>query len=257
MRIARYTKEDQLHFGVVEGAEGEETITELLGDPFYRGIERSNTSYPLQDVRLLSPIIPRSKIIGAARNWHDHATELGNNTPTSPQFFLKPNTSVIGPSDPITLPEWSEDVSYEGELAIIIGRIAKSVTPERVRDVIFGYTVANDLTARDVQQTDLQWVRAKGFDGSCPLGPWIETDLDPDALSIKTWIDGDLKQDGTTADMIFSATELVCAASEMFTLLPGDVILSGTPEGVGTLHEGNEIEIEVEGIGSLINIVRR
>ncbi|WP_237201195.1 fumarylacetoacetate hydrolase family protein [Rothia nasimurium] len=256
MRIARFTVDDTLHFGLVEGEPGEETITVLSGDPFYTGINPTDKRYPIADVRLLAPIIPRSKVIGVARNWRDHASELGNETPTTPQFFFKPNTSVIGPGDPIALPEWSDNVSFEGELAVVIGRIAKSVPLDRVPEVIYGFTVANDLTARDAQKTDIQWARAKGFDGACPLGPWIETELDTDDLSIQTWVDGDLKQDGTTADMVFSVAELVAAASEYFTLLPGDVILTGTPAGVGRLSAGNEVEIEVEGIGSLINTVR-
>lgn len=256
MRIARFTVDDTLHFGLVEGEPGEETITVLSGDPFYTGINPTDKRYPIADVRLLAPIIPRSKVIGVARNWRDHASELGNETPTTPQFFFKPNTSVIGPGDPIALPEWSDNVSFEGELAVVIGRIAKSVPLDRVPEVIYGFTVANDLTARDAQKTDIQWARAKGFDGACPLGPWIETDLDTDDLTIQTWVDGDPKQDGTTADMVFSVAELVAAASEYFTLLPGDVILTGTPAGVGRLSAGNEVEIEVEGIGSLINTVR-
>ncbi|ORC22216.1 2-hydroxyhepta-2,4-diene-1,7-dioate isomerase [Rothia nasimurium] len=256
MRIARFTVDDTLHFGLVEGEPGQETITVLSGDPFYTGINPTDKRYPIADVRLLAPIIPRSKVIGVARNWRDHASELGNETPTTPQFFFKPNTSVIGPGDPIALPEWSDNVSFEGELAVVIGRIAKSVPLDRVPEVIYGFTVANDLTARDAQKTDIQWARAKGFDGACPLGPWIETQLETDDLAIQTWVDGDLKQDGTTADMVFSVAELVAAASEYFTLLPGDAILTGTPAGVGRLSAGNEVEIEVEGIGSLINTVR-
>lgn len=257
MRIARFTVDNELYFGVVEGEQGEETLTALFGDPFYGGVQPTDKKFSIEDVRLLSPIIPRSKVIGAARNWHDHASELGNETPTSPQFFLKPNTAVVGPNDPVALPEWSEDISYEGELAVVIGRIAKSVPVERVPEIIFGYTVANDLTARDAQKSDLQWTRAKGFDGACPLGPWIQTELQTDDLSIQTWVDGDLKQDGTTGDMVFSVAEVVAAASEMFTLLPGDVILTGTPAGVGRVDEGSEVEIEVEGIGALVNTFRR
>lgn len=257
MRIARFTVDNELYFGVVEGEQGEETLTALSGDPFYGGVQPTDKKFSIEDVRLLSPIIPRSKVIGAARNWHDHASELGNETPTSPQFFLKPNTAVVGPNDPVALPEWSEDISYEGELAVVIGRIAKSVPVERVPEIIFGYTVANDLTARDAQKSDLQWTRAKGFDGACPLGPWIQTELQTDDLSIQTWVDGDLKQDGTTGDMVFSVAEVVAAASEMFTLLPGDVILTGTPAGVGRVDEGSEVEIEVEGIGALVNTFRR
>ena len=155
----------------------------------------------------------------------------------------------------MTLPDYSEAVSPEGELAVIIGRIAKSVPLERVHEVIFGYTVANDLTARDLLE-DRQWTRAKGFDGATPLGPWIETDLDPDSLNITTWVDGDVVQEGNTSEMHYSVAEQVAAASEIFTLLPGDVLLTGTPAGVSVLRDGNEVEIEVEGIGSLVTRVR-
>lgn len=257
MRIARFTAENELHFGRVDGEPGEEILTVLAGDPFYTGIQPTRQTYAIDDVRLVSPIIPRSKIVGVARNWSGHAEELGNATPSTPQLFLKPNTAVAGPGDPITLPEASEEVSYEAELAVVIGRMAKSVPLERVPEVVFGYTAANDLTARDLQRTDLQWARAKGFDGACPLGPWIQTELNTEELSIRTWLDGDLVQDGTTADMVFSVPELVAAVSEAFTLLPGDVILTGTPDGVGLVRAGQEVEIEIEGIGGpLVNTFR-
>lgn len=249
MRIARFTVNNELHFGLVEGDAGEETLRVLAGDPFYSGIEPTGTTYPIDQVRLLAPIIPRSKVIGAIANW------AGTEAPASPQFFLKPNTTVIGPGDPVTLPEYSEAVSAEGELAVIIGRIAKSVPLERVHEVIFGYTVANDLTARDLLE-DRQWTRAKGFDGSTPLGPWIETDLDTDSLNITTWVDGDVVQEGNTSEMHYSVAEQVAAASEIFTLLPGDVLLTGTPAGISVLRDGNEVEVEVEGIGSLVTRVR-
>lgn len=249
MRIARFTVNNELHFGLVEGDAGEETLRVLAGDPFYSGIEPTGTTYPIDQVRLLAPIIPRSKVIGAIANW------AGTEAPASPQFFLKPNTTVIGPGDLVTLPEYSEAVSAEGELAVIIGRIAKSVPLERVHEVIFGYTVANDLTARDLLE-DRQWTRAKGFDGSTPLGPWIETDLDTDSLNITTWVDGDVVQEGNTSEMHYSVAEQVAAASEIFTLLPGDVLLTGTPAGISVLRDGNEVEVEVEGIGSLVTRVR-
>ncbi|WP_129359834.1 MULTISPECIES: fumarylacetoacetate hydrolase family protein [Micrococcaceae] len=257
MRIARFTAEDQLFYGRVDGEDGQETLTVLAGDPFYTGINPTEKTYPIADVRLVAPIIPRSKVVGVARNWNEHASELGNQAPTSPQFFLKPNTSVVGPGDPVTLPDFSEEISYEAELAVVIGRMCKSVPIERVPEVVFGYTCGNDLTARDLQKTDLQWARAKGFDGSCPLGPWIETELDTDDLPIKSWVDGELKQDGTTRDMIFGVAELVSRISDAFTLLPGDVILTGTPAGVGLVEDGQEVEIEVGGIGALVNRMRR
>ena len=257
MRIARFTAEDQLFYGRVDGEDGQEIVTVLAGDPFYTGINPIEKTFPMADVRLVAPIIPRSKVIGVARNWNEHASELGNEAPTSPQFFLKPNTSVVGPGDPVTLPDTSEEVSYEAELAVVIGRMCKSVPVERVPEVIFGYTCGNDLTARDLQATDLQWTRAKGFDGSCPLGPWIETDLDTENLSVRSWVDGELKQDGSTSDMIFGVADLVSRISDAFTLLPGDVILTGTPAGVGLVEDGQEVEIEVGGIGALVNRMRR
>lgn len=257
MRIARFTAEDQLFYGRVDGEEGQETLTVLAGDPFYTGINPVDKTFSMDDVRLVAPIIPRSKVVAVARNWNDHAAELGNEAPTSPQFFLKPNTSVVGPGDPVTLPDASEEVSFEAELAVVIGRMCKSVPVERVPEVIFGYTCGNDLTARDLQRTDLQWTRAKGFDGACPLGPWIETELETEDLSIRSWVDGDLKQDGTTRDMTFGVAELISRISDAFTLLPGDVILTGTPAGVGLVEDGQEVEIEIQGIGSLTNRMRR
>jgi len=245
-------------YGVVEGEPGSETVTVIHGDPFFNGVERTSVKHKLDDVRLLAPIIPRSKVIGVGRNYAEHAAELGNEVPAQPLLFLKPNTAVVGPGDPVVLPEFSEEVSFEAELCVVIGRICKDVPEERVDDVIFGYTCGNDLTARDVQKTDLQWARAKGFDTSAPLGPWIETELDPEDLDVKGWLNGELRQDGNTKDMIRSVRELVSIVSQAFTLLPGDVIMTGTPAGVGLVSEGDRYEIEIEGIGRLSNpVVRR
>ena len=261
MRIARFVAQDQPAYGVVENDDSKAmedlTLTVLQGDPFYQGVQPTNQTHTVGDVRLVAPIIPRSKIVGIGRNWADHAQELGNEVPARPLMFLKPNTAVVGHGDPVTLPSWSEEISYEAELAVVIGTICKDVPRERVKDVIFGYTVANDLTARDAQRSDNQWARAKGFDGSCPLGPWIETDLDTDDVRITSHVDGELRQDGTTADMIFDVAELVATVSEAFTLLPGDVILTGTPAGVGIVDAGARIEVAVEGIGSLATVLRR
>lgn len=207
------------------------------------------------DVRLLSPILPRSKVIGVGRNFADHAAELGNEVPVSPLTFFKPNTAVIGPGDPIRLPSISEYVSYEAELAVIIGRVAKGVKAENAFDYVLGYTGGNDVTMRDIQKSDKQWSRAKGFDTSCPLGPWIETELDVDDLSIRSWVDGELKQDGNTADFIFDIPTLIEHLSETITLLPGDVILTGTPAGVGQIVSGNRVDIAIEGLGVLTNMV--
>ncbi len=170
MRIARFVVDSDPLYGIVEGEPGSEEVTVINGDPFFHGVERTAVRHKLEDVRLLAPIIPRSKVIGVGRNFVEHARELGNEVPEQPLLFLKPNTSVIGPNDPIVLPEFSEEVSFEAELCVVIGRICKDVPEERVDDVVFGYTCGNDLTARDVQKTDLQWARAKGFDTSAPAG---------------------------------------------------------------------------------------
>ncbi|MHA7180931.1 fumarylacetoacetate hydrolase family protein [Arthrobacter sp. MDB2-24] len=257
MRIARFVVNDDPTFGVVEGAPGSEEVAVIQGDPFYAGVQLTGARHALEDVRLLAPVIPRSKVVGIGRNYADHIQEMGSETPAAPLMFLKPNTSVIGPGDPIMLPSFSDQISYEAELAVVIGRICKDVPLERVDDVVFGYTCANDLTARDVQKTDDQWARAKGFDTSCPIGPWIETDLDPENLSIRGTLDGELRQDGSTSDMIWGARELVAYVSQAFTLLPGDIILTGTPAGVGMITDGQRFDVDVEGIGRLSNPARR
>lgn len=257
MRIARFTIDNEIHFGAVSGPEGQETLTHLSGDPLYVGVQALERTVPVADVRLLAPVIPRSKIVCVGRNYAEHAAELGNELPTSPMLFFKPNTSVAGPGDPVTLPPWTERVSYEAELAVVIGRMCKDVPVERVPEVVFGYTAANDLTARDAQESDGQWARAKGFDGACPLGPWVETELDTSALSVRSRVNGELKQDGNTRDMVFDVAALVSYASQAFTLLPGDVILTGTPAGVGIVDEGDTLDVEVEGIGTLRTVLRR
>lgn len=252
MRIARFVVDSDPMYGVIEGDE----VTQIAGDPFFNGVQPTGQKFALDDVRLVAPIIPRSKIVCVGRNYADHVKELGNEVPASPLLFFKPNTSVVGPNEPVTLPSFSEEISYEAELAVVIGRICKDVPVQKVNDVIFGYTCANDLTARDAQRTDGQWARAKGWDGSCPLGPWIETELDTDNLRVTSRLDGETRQDGNTADMIWGIPELISYISEAFTLLPGDVILTGTPAGVGLVREGQRCEVEIEGIGTLQNVFR-
>lgn len=256
MKICRFVTDAEPAYGILTGDEGEESIIQLVGDPFYQGIKESGQTHKLDDVRLVAPIIPRSKLIGVGRNYLDHAKEMGNDAPASPLLFLMPNTAVVGPNEPVTMPAFSEEVSYEAELAVVIGRICKDVPLDRVSDVIYGYTVANDVTARDAQRTDGQWARAKGFDTSVPLGPWIETQLDSEDLRVTGRLNGETVQDGSTADMIFGVAELVNYISQAMTLLPGDVILTGTPAGVGQVAEGDRFEAEVEGIGTLTNFFR-
>jgi 2-keto-4-pentenoate hydratase/2-oxohepta-3-ene-1,7-dioic acid hydratase in catechol pathway len=192
------------------------------------------------------------------RNYASHAAELGNEIPAQALFFLKPNTAVVGPGDPVVLPAWSQEVSIEAELAVVIKRMTKDVRPEQVPEFVLGYTCANDLTARDLQREEKQWFRAKGFDTSCPLGPWIETDLDPSALTIGSMVDGEPAQDGTTADMLRPVADLVAEISTVTTLLPGDVVLTGTPAGVRSVEAGSTVDVTIAGIGTLSSpVVRR
>ena len=257
MRIARYTTGQDPTYGIVtEDENGAVVIAEVQGDPLYQPIAYTGVQVPLDDARLLAPVIPRSKVVGIGKNYADHVAEMGGGQPPSePLVFLKPNTSVVGPGDPIVLPRQSANVHYEGELAVVIGRICKDVPPERVPEVVFGYTCANDVTARDLQSSDGQWSRAKGFDTFCPLGPWIETELDHRDLALSTRVDGETVQDSRTSLLIHDVVTLVSYVSSVFTLLPGDVILTGTPAGVGRIVAGQRVEVEIEGIGTLSNPV--
>jgi len=264
VRIARFTTGEDPQFGVVTGEVDEHGIPDedcvvvaLNGDPLYVGLHLSSKEYPLAEVRLLSPVLPRSKVIGIGRNYAAHAAEMGGEAPTEPLLFMKPNTSVIGPGDPIFYPRQTSELHYEGELAVVIGRICRDVPAEKVADVVQGYTVGNDVTARDLQRSDVQFTRAKGFDSFCPLGPWIETELDVSDLRVQTYLNGDLKQDGTTRDMVHDVPSLVAYVSSVMTLLPGDVILTGTPEGVGPMEVGDEVEVSIAGIGNLTNQVKQ
>ncbi|WP_169164909.1 fumarylacetoacetate hydrolase family protein [Cellulomonas taurus] len=258
MRIARFTTGDDPRYAIVEGEPGQEQLVVITGDPIYTPVQPTGERIPLGDgVRLLAPVIPRSKIVGVGRNYADHAAEMGNDVPVAPLLFFKPNTAVIGPDDPIVLPDWTEEVSYEAELAVVIGKVTKDVTPENALHYVFGYTVANDITARDAQRTDGQWVRAKGFDGACPIGPWVVPGLNVEDLAVRSRVNGDLKQDGRTSQMIFDVPSLIAYISEVMTLLPGDIILTGTPAGVGLLDSRDVVEVEVEEIGTLRNPVLR
>jgi len=264
VRIARFTAGGDPQFGVITGEVDEHGIPEddavvvaLNGDPLYVGLQLSNQEIPLADVRLLAPVLPRSKVVGIGRNYAAHAAEMGSDVPAEPLMFLKPNTSVVGPGDPVFYPRQTEELHYEGELAVVIGRICRDVPVEKVADVIWGYTVGNDVTARDLQRSDVQFTRAKGFDTFCPLGPWVETELDVSDLTVQTFLNGDLKQDGSTRDMIFDVPALIAHISSVMTLLPGDVVLTGTPEGVGPMQVGDEVEVSISGIGNLTNQVKK
>jgi 2-keto-4-pentenoate hydratase/2-oxohepta-3-ene-1,7-dioic acid hydratase in catechol pathway len=262
MRIARFAADGDPQYGVVELAEDggrhPGTVAVLTGDPIAQPVQLTGERRELDAVRLLAPVIPRSKVVAVGKNYAAHAAEMGGEVPSSPLTFFKPNTSVIGPGEPIIYPSTTQHLSYEGELAVVIGRICRDVAPDRVADVIYGYTVGNDVTARDLQRSDGQWSRAKGYDTFCPLGPWITTHQSLEEvgnLHLTTTLDGQVVQDGTTADMVLSVADVVAFISSYTTLLPGDVILTGTPEGVGPMLPGQEVTVTVEGIGSLTNVV--
>ncbi|MGW6197746.1 fumarylacetoacetate hydrolase family protein [Kribbella sp. NPDC055110] len=258
MRIARFSVDDEPKYGVVETDDPEGltgTVNVLDSDPLYRSAQFTGEKLQLADVRLLAPVIPRSKVVCVGRNYAAHAAELGNDVPQQPMIFLKPNTSVIGPRDGIVYPEQTNDLHFEGELAIVIGRICRDLPKERVNEVIFGYTIANDVTARDLQKSDGQWARAKGYDTFCPLGPWISTEFDASDVRVSTELNGEPKQDGRTSQFIFDIPEVLAYITSFTTLLPGDVVLTGTPAGVGPMLPGDEVSISVEGIGTLTNKV--
>ncbi|HEX6445765.1 MAG TPA: fumarylacetoacetate hydrolase family protein [Streptosporangiales bacterium] len=254
MRIARFAKGDELAFGVVDGAAGEEHVTEINGHPFQPSFELTGAQLPLADVRLVAPILP-TKILGIGRNYAEHAAELGNEVPEEPLVFLKPSTSVVGPGEPVVYPAASGEVHHEAELAVVIGRVCRQVPRERVPEVIFGYTCANDVTARDLQRREPQWARAKGFDSFCPLGPWIETEVDASDLAVTCTVDDELRQSARTSLMIHDIAAQVSYITEAMTLLPGDVILTGTPAGVGPLLPGQRVSVTIERIGTLTNPV--
>ncbi|WP_105565356.1 fumarylacetoacetate hydrolase family protein [Microbacterium halophytorum] len=252
MKIARFSHHDAIRYGVLDDDE----LVVLSGDPMFAGFETTGERVPLGDAVLLAPVIPRSKVVCVGRNYRAHAAELGNDVPAEPLLFLKPNTSVIGPGDVIVRPPQSQSTHFEGELAVVVGRIAKNVKAADALDYVFGYTAANDVTARDLQNSDGQWARAKGFDTFCPLGPVIETDFDVEAGEVITRVNGEVAQQGPFTDMVFGVAELIEYISAAFTLLPGDVILTGTPEGVGPFVAGDAVEVEIPGIGTLRNAAR-
>ncbi|MFY9712115.1 MAG: fumarylacetoacetate hydrolase family protein [Microbacterium sp.] len=252
MKIARFSHNEAITYGILD----EKDLVVLAGDPLFAGYETTGERVPLADAVLLAPVIPRSKVVCVGKNHHDHAAEMGGVAPEEPLLFLKPNTSVIGPSDAIVRPTLSERTEYEGELAVVIGRIAKNVKAADALDYVLGYTIGNDVTARDLQRKDGQWARAKGFDTFCPLGPVIETDFDPASATIETRVNGEVRQHAPLTDMIHSVPAIIEYASAVFTLLPGDVILTGTPAGVGTFDAGDTVEVEIAGLGILRNSVR-
>lgn len=248
MRIVRFSHSAGPRYGIIDGTD----VAVIDPHPFttYRP---TGERLPIESLQLLAPVIP-SKIVCVGRNYADHARELGNDVPADTLYFLKPSSAVVGPGEPIRLPtDLASDFSYEAELAVVIGALVQRATPEQAMAAVFGYTAANDVTARDWQQREHQWFRAKAFDSFCPLGPAIATEIDPAAVTIRSWVDGALRQDGSSADMIRDVATLVSEISHVTTLLPSDVVLTGTPAGVGRLEANQLVRVEIEGIGALEN----
>jgi 2-keto-4-pentenoate hydratase/2-oxohepta-3-ene-1,7-dioic acid hydratase in catechol pathway len=259
--IARASLNDDVHFGLVEGLDPagdptpETVFAPIASHPYAPELLPLGPRIPLDQVKLLAPVLP-SKVIAVARNYAAHAAESGGQVKGEPQLFLKPSTSVIGTGAPILAPPGTERVDHEAELAVVISRLCKSVPLERVPEVILGYTCANDVTARDLQARDDQWGRAKGFDTFCPLGPWIAAnEIDPWNVPVVCEVNGEVRQLGSSADMVHPVNELVAFISDVMTLLPGDVILTGTPAGVGPILPGDLVEVTIPGIGTLRNEV--
>jgi 2-keto-4-pentenoate hydratase/2-oxohepta-3-ene-1,7-dioic acid hydratase in catechol pathway len=258
MKIGRVSHDGQLNYGILDEEEQEWVV--LKADPMFAGYETTGERVKITEVTLVAPVIPRSKVIGVGKNYLDHVEEMkdvtGGDAPAAPLLFLKPNTAVIGPNEPIVLPPISDRVEHEGELVVVIGKVAKNVSEADAPGVIFGYTIGNDVSARDLQVADGQWARAKGFDTFAPLGPVIETEFDTTDAALQVRVNGEIRQDGNTADLIHKIPAIVAYASSAFTLLPGDVIMTGTPAGVGPLKAGDTVEVEIEGLGILRNPVK-
>lgn len=250
MKIVRIKAGDDIAYGVADS----EGVLVYNGSPFVAW-EPTETIVPWQSVNLLAPVIP-TKVLCVGRNYEDHAAEFDKEIPEEPMIFMKPATSVIGPNQAVVYPKLSKNVHHEAELAVVISRPARNVKAEDASQYIFGYTAGNDVTARDLQRKDGQWTRGKGFDTFCPLGPAIETELDPlERLAVICRVNGEVRQAGFTSDMVFGVAELIEYITAFTTLLPGDVVLTGTPSGVGPVEPGDVMEVEVDGIGTLTNRV--
>jgi 2-keto-4-pentenoate hydratase/2-oxohepta-3-ene-1,7-dioic acid hydratase in catechol pathway len=249
MRLVRFQAKGSPAYGILDNDEVVE-----LGEDGYASLSTRRAVHHAAAVRLLAPCVP-SKVVAVGLNYRDHARELGMAVPEAPILFLKPPTAVIGPGDDIRFPAMSRQVDFEGELGIVIRDRVSRIAPAESRQHILGYTCANDVTARDLQKQDGQWTRAKGFDTFCPVGPWIETDLDPGDLLVETWLNGERRQSSRTSQFVFGVDHLVSFITQVMTLEPGDLIITGTPSGIGPMQRGDSVEVRIEGIGSLVNNV--
>jgi 2-keto-4-pentenoate hydratase/2-oxohepta-3-ene-1,7-dioic acid hydratase in catechol pathway len=248
MRVVRVHYEGDCRYGLAD----DDTVTLITDEPF--AAWEPEGIVPLSHAQLLAPVVP-TKVVCVGLNYRGHIREMGHETPDEPVIFLKPSTSVNGPGGTIEIPPGVGRVDYEAELGVVIGRRTHRASPEIARTNILGYTCANDVTARDLQNTDGQWTRAKGFDTFCPLGPWVDTDADPSDLLLECYVNGERRQSARTSDMLFGVYQLVSFVSHVMTLVPGDVVLTGTPSGIGPLNAGDEVEVRIEDVGSLMNVV--
>jgi 2-keto-4-pentenoate hydratase/2-oxohepta-3-ene-1,7-dioic acid hydratase in catechol pathway len=248
LRVVRIFTGDDVRYGLADDG----SITLISDEPFAAWEPEDTVS--LSGAKLMPPVMP-TKIVCVGINYRSHAAEMSHQVPEDPVLFLKPPTAMNGPGGDIHIPEMSKQVDYEGELAVVLGRRAHRISPDEADDFILGYTIANDVTARDLQRKDGQWTRAKSFDGFCPLGPWVETDIDPSNLLIETLLNDEVVQSARTSDMIWDPYKLVSFISHVMTLLPGDVVLTGTPGGIGPMKSGDTVEVRIEGIGALTNHV--
>jgi 2-keto-4-pentenoate hydratase/2-oxohepta-3-ene-1,7-dioic acid hydratase in catechol pathway len=250
MRVARFSLNGEPRFGIVDGPE----LVVLKGHPLVLGYETTGERVPIKEVKLLAPTIP-SKVVCVGKNYADHAAELGIALNDEPTIFFKPSSAIIGPGDAIILPTQSQQIELEAELTIVIGQMAKNVSEDDALDYVWGFTIANDVTARDLQFSDDQWARSKAFDSFCPLGPWIETEFIPDGQLIESRINGEVRQSASIDLMLHNVPKIISYVSHNMTLLPGDIILTGTPAGIAKINSGEIVECEIEGIGNLVNPV--
>jgi 2-keto-4-pentenoate hydratase/2-oxohepta-3-ene-1,7-dioic acid hydratase in catechol pathway len=250
VKVARFSNGAEPRFGIVDGPE----LAVLKGHPLVAGYQTTGERIPLKELKLLAPTIP-SKIICIGKNFADHAAEIGEEVTEEPLIFFKPSSAIIGHGDAIVIPPQSKQVELEAELCLVIGKLAKNVSVDKAMEYLWGVTIANDVTARDLQFGDGQWARSKAFDTFCPLGPWVETEFVPDSQVIESRINGEVRQNVAISEMVHSIPNIISYVSKNMSLLPGDIILTGSPAGISVINTGDIIECEVEGIGILSNPV--
>ena len=250
MKVARFSNGAEPRYGIVDGPE----LVVLKGHPLVAGYQTTGERIPLKEVKLLAPTIP-SKIVCIGKNFADHAAEIGEEVTAEPLIFFKPSSAIVGHGDAIVIPPQSKQVELEAELCLVIGKLAKNVSEEKALEYLWGVTIANDVTARDLQFGDGQWARSKGFDSFCPLGPWVETEFSPDGQVIESRINGEVRQNVAITEMVHNIPSIISYVSKNMSLLPGDIILTGSPAGISVINSGDMIECEIEGIGILSNPV--